>query len=413
MLLSVQPYSTRRIACLFYGRTNAPCSGYPLLGFADRRIRTAAAYTGVPFANQSSNLRSKVFQAVARRVDEISRAFQTQDPEVGEDYRGHSRGKGREAYDWLRVQGAQRRRVEAKYSSIIWTASRSRWTMQLQGVKVDEFDDLILVVYAPWGLVLWEYDMNARIGYSTTGRITAMRGGTITFCGKQNVECLVESWRLSLCPRLNLSAKHVTTSNWGHELLANVPHSSMTERTYAGVPLAMVSPQRRGVILQHLARQHEDWSERFETLDALLNLAVNGAILGHHSRSYDWRRCDSRIEHRVEAKSGGFTWQRRLLCWRLRFSAIKLDKFDVLVLTIYAPWGVEFWEHAGVSGFGLSLNGSRTEVMGMELFLHGKKGETELEEAWRSTIRPRLQLVARHIATLGWQDELFGEIRKQ
>eukprot|EP00971_Amphidinium_carterae_P149241 2959039-Amphidinium_carterae.1 len=70
---------------------------------------------------------------------------------------GSQLGCNQRPHDYTRAaHGEPLRRVEVKSARLCWT--RSRWDLRFQGLKLDSFDDLLLVVYLPWGLEVLEME---------------------------------------------------------------------------------------------------------------------------------------------------------------------------------------------------------------------------------------------------------------
>ena len=100
---------------------------------------------------------------------------------------------------------------------------------------------------------------------------------------------------------------------------------------YKGVPMADMSPQRRGIVIEQIARAAEPGPT-----------AEPEKTTRSHA-SYDWLR-EGGIK--VECKSAQLTWHEQQ-GWLVHFKNIKRDKFDVLVLCLYLPKEIIIFECFG------------------------------------------------------------------
>ena len=142
---------------------------------------THDAYNGVPLATHSPKARGDILERVARRVMENKLGETACDPSPGVRINGSKRGRSSETYDFL-IGG---RRVEVKSSQLIWNCHMKRWMAMWQGIKRDEYDILLLVLYTPVGVHLYIHDHT--YGVSTTGKSQHACGGVVTACGPRNV----------------------------------------------------------------------------------------------------------------------------------------------------------------------------------------------------------------------------------
>lgn len=97
---------------------------------------------------------------------------------------------------------------------------------------------------------------------------------------------------------------------------------------YTGVPMACMSPQRRGIVIEQIARATE-------------TVTTTTPKKTTRSRSsYDWMRGGVR----VECKSAQLSWNKG---WLVHFKNIKQHHHDVLVLCLYLPTGIIVFECFG------------------------------------------------------------------
>ena len=142
---------------------------------------THDAYDGVPLATHSPKARGDILERVARRVMENKLGETACDPSPGVRINGSKRGRSSETYDFL--IGGQC--VEVKSAQLIWNCHMKRWFAQWQGIKRDEYDILLLLLYTPVGVHLYIHDHT--YGVSTAGKSQHACGGVVTACGPCNV----------------------------------------------------------------------------------------------------------------------------------------------------------------------------------------------------------------------------------
>jgi hypothetical protein len=142
--------------------------------------KTHDAYVGVPLANHSSGARGDLLERVARRVMERKVGEKTCDAAPGVCVNGRKRGRNRESHDFMMAN----RRVEVKTAQLGWDRTRTRWRVPWKGIKRDAHDDLLLVLYTPFGLYLFKHDHT--YGVSTTGKAQSSAGGVIQVYGPKN-----------------------------------------------------------------------------------------------------------------------------------------------------------------------------------------------------------------------------------
>ena len=131
-----------------------------------QRTLGGTAFEGVPLAKLTCSLRGRVFEEIARRHDEL--LGPTRDAEVG---RGQRLRPTCRAYDWIRHDGT---RVEAKGAQLMFSKRGRRWQFQFNGIKREQFDIAILILYTPGRLYLVEWDGTR---YSSRGAQTETGGG--------------------------------------------------------------------------------------------------------------------------------------------------------------------------------------------------------------------------------------------
>ncbi|CAE6950875.1 unnamed protein product [Symbiodinium sp. CCMP2592] len=151
-----------------------------------------------------------------------------------------------------------------------------------------------------------------------------------------------------------------------------------TSRAYAGNPLAQLSPNRRGHVLQNAVRQvlsqkHSDMQVKGPTP----GISIRGARLRPDQAKYDF----SIGGRRVECKSAQLCWCQSEVRWTARFSGIKLEQnyFDDLYLALFTPSNVLVLQHDLHTC--MSRAGRRTSEFGWRVNVGGGKHQTNWRDA--------------------------------
>ena len=142
------------------------------------------------------------------------------------------RGKNNTQYDYLRLDwsscgGLRLRRVEVKSARMSWSKQSSCWCIVFQAVKPMFFDNLLLVVYLPWGVELWEAakaDIVPRL--CTNGRSTKTVGRRLQLYASKKFSTLEEAWHCGVKPKLCELATLKSPFHWGHPLLGEAARRS-------------------------------------------------------------------------------------------------------------------------------------------------------------------------------------------
>ena len=141
---------------------------------------------------------------------------------------------------------------------------------------------------------------------------------------------------------------------------------------YKGVPMADMSPQRRGIVIEQIARAAE------------LGPTAEPKKTTRSRAQYDWLRAGG---VRVECKSAQLTWHEQQ-GWLVHFKNIKRDKFDVLVLCVYLPKGIIIFECFG----DLALYGQGA--------VQKAKGECLILRAGRVSSEDAIAVISRQLLTI-------------
>lgn len=367
-------------------------------------VRLGQEYFGAPYADMVPARRSRIFGLVAKEHDEHNGSHADAQAERPAGIRdGLPMSKGSPC-QWLRKQGRRSVRVKAAHSKFHW--DNRRWLLSFQGLDFELDDVFILIVYAPWGLDLWEYAKQK--GPGTT---TCVRGSRVQIYGKVGETSLDASWYSRIRPRLVEIARHLAFVGWSDSLLNGACLDMVTSGSsleYADVPLAKLSPAKRGCVLEYVARRYDAklLPSSYRVCDPLCGRDTAGRRLGRGKRPYDWLRLEGGSLMRVEAKSSSIRWDGAR--WLLQFSSIKLWHFDLLLLIVYAPWGLEVWEYDLARKVGLHGHGKHTSSLGHRISICGPRGEKQLSASWLR-IRSRLEAAGKSVCGLAWGDPFLTE----
>jgi hypothetical protein len=151
---------------------------------------------------------------------------------------------------------------------------------------------------------------------------------------------------------------------------------------YQGVPMAAMSPQRRGIVIEQIARA----CETGPTADPEKTTRSHA--------SYDWQRSGG---VRVECKSAQLTWHEQQ-GWLVHFKNIKRDKHDILMLCLYLPKSILIFECVGDS---LSLYGQGAVQKAKGKCLQLRAGKVEPDDAI-AAILAKLLTFSKHLMTISF-----------
>ena len=157
---------------------------------------SAKCYKGIPLAGHSPCSRALRLQDLAFAVDEKLHMESRFRRDVGaSEVVGtlcrQRRGKHRSSADWWRDSI----RVEFKSSKMSWVSGRRHWHAHFSTVKFASqghphsavFDELMLGLYAPFGLYLLQY--SGDFGRSSRGVATDHLGHAVVVSGPRNEKC--------------------------------------------------------------------------------------------------------------------------------------------------------------------------------------------------------------------------------
>ena len=142
------------------------------------RQYASIAISNHPLDGLDNAAKSSVAQQISRIVDE-ERGYRTQDAAPGTNINGQTAPSGECDYERLLTHEGQEivRRCKVKFAKPL--PKKVNWAVTFRHVKFDNSDDLILMIHVPWGVELWEYNVQAKVGVSTMGKLTQSNGHQI------------------------------------------------------------------------------------------------------------------------------------------------------------------------------------------------------------------------------------------
>ena len=149
-------------------------------GGVESTTNTHDVYNNIPLATLSAKARGDILERVARRVMEMNVNEIAHDPPAGVRINGAKRGRNSAPYDFMIAN----RRVEVKSAQLTWDSTHKRWIASWQKIKRDAYDDLLLVLYTPFGVRMYLHDH--AFGVTTSGNQQSASGGNVYVCGPSN-----------------------------------------------------------------------------------------------------------------------------------------------------------------------------------------------------------------------------------
>lgn len=376
-----------------------PASRFPdILNCGGGRI---AEYEGTPFADMNAKLRGDLLSNIVRMsVVNGEEAARITDAEPGLCHGGRRRGASNAEYDWL----CNGRRVECKSSMLRWIAYYRTWGFRFQSVKFHYFDILLLVLYTPLELIVYQHDFE--LGVSSAGSRTETDGYHISLYGPK----YEADWNVALqyvlgkldapsnkCRRVaRLSLQHPEVVRVLQSFESS-SYASLMSRAYHEVPLAFMSVGVRGTRIQAIARLiYSIMNMGSSVMDPVAGVRINGARRSMAQAEYDW----SRDGQRIECKSSQLAWDSHNHRWRHRFHGIKSVSFDELQLCFYTPRGIFIYLHDG--RFALSSNGVRSETHGCQISMVGNVHEQDWSVALDTILKKFDSSPCKYLGLIQW-----------
>lgn len=354
-----------------------------------RGFTSACPYIGVPLSDMTPSRRGFLLEDIARQHDEVSVFFHTRDAQEDSlTISGNTRRGRNTVYDWRRLVGRRHRRVESKSSVFSWGRAQERWSLSFSGVRQGKFDDLVLVIYAPWGLELWE---SRNISYAGSCEREDERRSTLNFYGKSREFDLELSWLSSILPKLSAVASHTVTLAWDHPLIVEHLERRHVDTSYKEVPLFERSPVCRSRLLAEMVRRFvcQDFcSSDSSVVCSDMAAARCGPYWNQHGP--------------IQVITSKILLDCKPPRWSLRFRGIIEHRFAPLFLVVYAPWGLEVWARFDECR---NLKGER-----LDLSFYGSVWESDMKKSFDVHIRPKLGVAAQYVITICWGDDVIQEV---
>jgi len=345
---------------------------------------------GVPFSDVTPSRRGFLFEDIAREYDESSSGCETRNAEEGLNVKGRRRCGRNTVYDWIRISGGRPRRVELKSAQFTWDKALERWLLMFYGLKMGEFDDLVLAVYAPWGLDLWEYKGHVRTGLCN---VKHTKGARIQFYGKHKVVDVLDAWQSGILPKLSQAATRTASLSWDNPLILKHMERQGPDSSYTNVPLVQYSPPSRSQVLSEVLRRFVRRS---------CKCRQDAECVDGHDGAAAFAACSSGcsyISFEFDVVVSKLVWNSSSSRWIIRFRAGKCRRSDTLFLVVYAPWGVDIWKRT------LDINNRPRDIT-----ITGRAKETIVSTAYHYDMIPKLCKIASHVVTIGWDDDILKEL---
>ena len=192
--------------------------------------------------NMPNVQRGSFCSCLSRLRDDCDASWEaTRDSWPGLTYKGQRRrGQNNAKNDYVRLVGspsgeAYFRRVEVKSARVSWNKVRCHWQLVFHGIKPDFFDDLVLAVYLPWGVQLWEaMPLSVLPRLARQGKFTETRGYCLSIhAGIQHPD-LESAWQLSIKPKLLEMACERSSCHWSHPLLEKAAQARVRQAKKRG-----------------------------------------------------------------------------------------------------------------------------------------------------------------------------------
>jgi len=349
-------------------------------------VSTALVYDAlrVPLRDVAPQARGGILEAVARRRDERRcGAGRVVDAAPGARCDGSARGANTAANDYDVLLGAggaggARRRVEVKSAQLKWNKSCRRWWAQFTNIKPACFDALVLVLYAPSGLYVLDYDLVKRRGMCGAVLQSQAMAMITMLCPTHQTDCAAALAHL-LAGHLDGAERIAFDAPAYADVLAR---RTVTHAAYVGAPLAALNGKLRGAALEAAARRW-DAAAGLATLDPPADgLRRNGARRGRASATYDYGvAAAGGAPVRVEVKSAQLKWDKSSRRWWAQFVNIHREHHDALRLVLYTPRGAYAcrWAYPGGATPPGWTTAGRTGACHVAIL--GPKGERRWEAA--------------------------------
>eukprot|EP00933_Yihiella_yeosuensis_P005248 TRINITY_DN109728_c0_g1_i1.p1 TRINITY_DN109728_c0_g1~~TRINITY_DN109728_c0_g1_i1.p1 ORF type:complete len:401 (-),score=36.91 TRINITY_DN109728_c0_g1_i1:117-1319(-) len=339
-------------------------------------------YGNHPLATMSTTRRGRILERTTRSVmASMQPEMKIEDPEHGTNVNGGRRGNHQTTYDWK----ANGRRVECKSSMMTWHRGRRMWGFNYAGVKLPFenirkhalFDELLLTLFTPRGIYIYAHDLTFRI--TARGKATAINGYNIRIFAASNqhnwseaLDCILG--KLDSMDNGCQRVAHISLNDT--HLLRELNSNDFRMDAYHGLPLTNMSQTQRGLVIQDIVRFVDEAANLYSKFkDAEAGLQIDGKLRSRYNAAHDWLRDGIR----VECKSAVIQKSTVRRVWFVRFSAVKLELFDELLLAIYSPCGIYIYRHDLC--LGLSKAGVAMPVHGWQIWICSSKAASDWKAA--------------------------------
>ena len=138
-------------------------------------------YFGVPMATMNPAMRGKRVEQIVFKVDQLlypgaDFALPPDDLTVA----GTRRGESRSSVDWIR----NGKRIETKHAQLSFEIVQRRWCCCFRNIKAGLFDHLLLAIYSPKGIDIFNH--KGSFGLSTNGVRTETSGMKLQISASKN-----------------------------------------------------------------------------------------------------------------------------------------------------------------------------------------------------------------------------------
>ena len=193
--------------------------------------RTELAYTDPqdPFRQMTHVRRGACFAYLSRLCDNSRKLYvSTLDaaPGMTATCSTKKRSRGNSEYDYARCLGTLcgsicLRKVEVKSARVSWQRALCKWRLEISQIKPALFDDLVLMVYLPSGVEMWEVNLAQVLPRMRSQKPYAkIKGKTFIVYADKSESELGDAWEDGIKPKLGEVATLTTALKWGEPLLA-------------------------------------------------------------------------------------------------------------------------------------------------------------------------------------------------
>ena len=322
--------------------------------------KTEEAYSNVPLSTCSN--RGDIIEGTTRKFMESYTGQASYAPEITQSISGKKRGRNATEYDF-KMDG---RRYEVKSAQLQWDKTNKRWNALWQAVKKDSHDILLLVLYSPSGLSIYEHD--GVLGVTTHGKAQESSGGCVCVYGKCNGVEIRDAERVIHDKMQYLYLGRLTFDQ------VSLPD---VMSPFQGTPLSKNGSKTRGVIIERIVRRFMESHAGQASYDAEITQSISGKKRGRNATEYDFKM-DGR---RYEVKSAQLIWKKRDKSWCATWKKVKKDSHDILLLVLHSPSGLSIYKHDGV--LGVTTIGKAQESCGGDVCVWGIRNGVVMQDVER------------------------------